>query len=133
MRDRDRDGRDGRDDRDSRGGRDRDRDNRDRDQTPQEPKERVPAPVQLQDNAKGKVIEKFRTHDGDTGSAQVQVALLTERINQLTEHLKMHVKDHHSRYGLLKMVERRRKLLSYLREHELAEYQKLIKQLRLRK
>ncbi|HNW93596.1 MAG TPA: 30S ribosomal protein S15 [bacterium] len=89
--------------------------------------------MQVQDNAKGKLIEKFRTHDSDTGSAQVQVALLTDRINQLTEHLKGHVKDHHSRYGLLKMVERRRKLLTYLREHELAEYQKLIKSLKLRK
>ncbi len=82
---------------------------------------------------KGGIIEQFRVHETDTGSAQVQVALLTDRINQLTEHLKKHAKDHHSRYGLLKMVERRRKLLTYLRENNTGEYQKLIKSLRLRK
>ena len=112
--------------------RDRERE-KEKEQEAQKEKERPPAPVQVQDDAKGKLIEKFRVHDGDTGSAQVQVALLTDRINQLTEHLKKHVKDHHSRYGLLKMVERRRKLLSYLREHDLAGYQTLIKSLRLRK
>lgn len=82
---------------------------------------------------KGKVITKFKVHDSDTGSAPVQVALLTERINLLTEHLKAHVKDHHSRYGLLKMIERRRKLLTYLRDTNLGAYQELIKKLRLRK
>jgi len=82
---------------------------------------------------KDKLIADFRVHETDTGSAQVQVAILTERIRQLTEHLKTHAKDHHSRYGLLKMVERRRKLLGYLRDNDLEEYQELIKKLKLRK
>ena len=79
------------------------------------------------------LINEFRTHESDTGSAQVQVALLTERIKMLTAHLREHAKDHHSRFGLLKMVERRRKLLTYLRNTDLAGYQELIKKLKLRK
>lgn len=87
----------------------------------------------LQKTQKKTVIENFKTHTDDTGSPQVQVALLTERINGLTEHFKMHKKDHHSRQGLLKMVNKRRRLLEYLKSHDKAEYEKVIKKLDLRK
>ena len=79
------------------------------------------------------IISEFKAHEGDTGSPQVQIALLTERINQLTEHFKVHQKDHHSRRGLLMMVNRRRKLLEYLKRQDREEYQKLIDRLHLRK
>ncbi len=82
---------------------------------------------------KGQVIEKFSSHEGDTGSPEVQIALLTERINGLTEHLKTHKKDHHSRRGLLKMVGKRRRLLTYLQNKEVSRYRALVKELGLRK
>ena len=82
---------------------------------------------------KSAIIGSFRCHDGDTGSPQVQIALLTERINQLTGHFKVHRKDHHSRRGLLMLVNRRRKLLEYLKSQDREEYQKLLDRLNLRK
>jgi small subunit ribosomal protein S15 len=78
------------------------------------------------------VIAKHGRHESDTGSARVQVALLTERINSLTDHFRGHPKDHHGRRGLLKMVGQRRRLLSYLKRTELATYRELIEQLGLR-
>ena len=82
---------------------------------------------------KEKVITGFRVHGTDTGSASVQVALLTERINMLTDHFKVHKKDHHSRRGLLKMVSQRRKLLEYLKTTDRDEYAKVVDRLSLRK
>lgn len=82
---------------------------------------------------KTKIIEKFKQHDGDTGSPEVQVALLTDRISHLTEHFKTHKKDNHSRRGLLKMVGNRRSLLDYLKKTNVDRYKKLIKDLGLRK
>ncbi len=79
------------------------------------------------------IIVKFATHDGDTGSPEVQVALLSERINYLTEHFKGHEKDHHSRRGLLKMVSQRRRLLDYLKGKNLDRYRLLVTNLGLRK
>ena len=78
------------------------------------------------------VMEKHRAHEADTGSTKVQVALLTERINSLTEHFRLHPKDHHSRRGLLKMVGTRRRLLTYLKRSDLATYRALIEELGLR-
>lgn len=78
------------------------------------------------------VLAKYRTHGEDTGSAKVQVALLTERINSLTDHFKTHAKDHHSRRGLLKMVGNRRRLLTYLKRSDLPTYRSLIEELGLR-
>jgi len=82
---------------------------------------------------KQNVVEQFRVHQTDTGSPEVQVALLSQRINHLTEHFKFHVKDHHSRRGLLKLVGQRRRLLDYLRDHDVARYESLIQRLGLRK
>ncbi len=82
---------------------------------------------------KEKVVSDFKTHDSDTGSSQVQVALLTQRINELTEHFKVHKKDNHSRRGLLKMVASRRKLLDYLKRRNIKEYHAIIKKLKLRR
>ncbi len=82
---------------------------------------------------KNTVIEKFRRTEGDTGSPEVQVALLTERINQLGSHFKDHHKDHHSRRGLLKMVGRRRNLLNYLKNKDFGRYRTLIESLGLRR
>ncbi len=82
---------------------------------------------------KRELIEAFRLHEKDTGSPEVQVALLTERINYLSEHLKVHRKDLHSRYGLIKLVNRRRKLLDYLKEEDPDRYKRLIERLGLRK
>ncbi len=82
---------------------------------------------------KEKLVKDYRLHDTDTGSVEVQVALLTARINDLTEHFKTHVKDHHSRMGLLKMVGQRRRLLEYLRKNDMAAYRALIDNLNLRK
>jgi len=79
------------------------------------------------------IVEEFGTHAHDTGSPEVQVALLTERINHLTEHLKVHKKDHHSRRGLLMMVGKRRRLLRYLREQDVERYRTLIARLGLRR
>ena len=79
------------------------------------------------------VIADHKTHPGDTGSPEVQVALLTTRINQLTEHLKVHKHDHHSRRGLLQMVGRRRRLLRYLQNNDVARYRALIERLGLRR
>ena len=81
---------------------------------------------------KASTIEKYRTHDGDTGSSRVQVAVLTERINYLTDHFRQHHKDHHSRRGLLKMVGRRRRLLEYLKRTDIDGYRKIIDELGLR-
>ena len=82
---------------------------------------------------KTKIIEKYRLHDKDSGSPEVQIALLTERIKGLTEHFQAHKKDHASRRGLLKLVGRRRKLLDYLKNNKIEQYRSLIKQLNLRK
>ena len=79
------------------------------------------------------VIENNRTHETDTGSPEVQIAILTERINQLTEHLKVHKKDNHSRLGLLKMVGKRRRLLDYLMDKDVERYRTLIAKLGIRK
>ena len=79
------------------------------------------------------IVEQYGTHAADTGSPEVQVALLTERINHLTEHLKNHTKDHHSRRGLLMMVGRRRRLLDYLRAQDVERYRAVIAQLGLRR
>lgn len=82
---------------------------------------------------KAKLVKDYRLHETDTGSVEVQVALLTARVNELTGHLKTHVKDHHSRMGLLKMVGQRRRLLEYLRKNDLDAYRALIDNLNLRK
>ena len=82
---------------------------------------------------KENIVEEYKTHDGDTGSSQVQIALLTQRINELTEHFKVHKKDNHSRRGLLKMVSRRRKLLDYLKRKDISEYHAIIEKLGLRR
>lgn len=82
---------------------------------------------------KPEIIKEYKTHDKDTGSSEVQVALLTARINHLTEHLRTHRKDFHSRRGLLQMASRRRKLLDYLKRHNLPKYNELLQKLNLRK
>ena len=82
---------------------------------------------------KAELIGKFRTHESDTGSPEVQIALLTERIGYLTEHFKTHSKDHHSRRGLLQMVSQRRGLLDYLMRADFQRYRKVIKELNIRK
>jgi small subunit ribosomal protein S15 len=84
-------------------------------------------------DVKEKIVSDYKTHKSDTGSSQVQVALLTQRINELTEHFKVHNKDNNSRRGLLKMVSRRRKLLDYLRRTDINEYHEIIKKLGLRR
>ena len=83
--------------------------------------------------SKQEIINTYKTHEGDTGSSEVQIALLTDRINHLTEHFKVHKKDHHSRRGLLKLVGQRRRLLSYLKGKDLERYRSLIKSLGLRR
>ncbi len=83
--------------------------------------------------SKKAIIDTFKTHENDTGSPEVQVALLTERINHLNEHLKTHKKDHHSRRGLLKMVGKRRNLLNYLKNRDIERYREVISRLNLRK
>lgn len=82
---------------------------------------------------KQEIIETYRTHETDTGSPEVQIAILTERINHLTEHLKTHPKDHHSRRGLLKMVGHRRNLLAYLTKIDVERYRAIIKKLGIRR
>ena len=87
----------------------------------------------LTTEAKLAVIKEYATHEGDTGSPEVQVAILTSRIGYLTEHLKEHKKDHHSRRGLLKLVGQRRNMLDYLRRKDIERYRSLIERLGLRK
>ena len=87
----------------------------------------------LNNERKTELIGNYRTHDTDTGSPEVQVALLSERINYLTEHFKTHVKDHHSRRGLLKLVGQRRRLLDYLKHTDVERYRKILSALNLRK
>ena len=87
----------------------------------------------LDRESKEKIVGDYRTHEGDTGSPQVQVALLTTRINQLTEHFRTHKKDNHSRRGLLKMVSQRRSLLDYLKRKDIEQYHALIGRLGLRR
>jgi small subunit ribosomal protein S15 len=82
---------------------------------------------------KSKVIEQFQATEGDTGSTRVQIAILTRRINDLTEHFRNHAKDHHSRRGLLKMVGRRRRLLDYLKRKDVDQYRRILEELSLRK
>ena len=82
---------------------------------------------------KGDTIAKFRKHDTDTGSPEVQIALLTDRINHLTEHLKVHKKDHHSRRGLLRLVGKRRRFLDYLKNNDVERYRTVIAELGLRR
>ena len=87
----------------------------------------------LTNERKVELIGSYRTHNADTGSPEVQVALLSERINYLTEHFKTHVKDHHSRRGLLKLVGQRRRLLDYLKRKDADRYAELIRKLGIRK
>lgn len=87
----------------------------------------------LHPEQKSTLIQQFRKHDGDTGSPEVQIALLSERINHLTEHFKTHKKDHHSRRGLLKLVSQRRRQLDYLRRVDVERYRDIITRLNLRK
>jgi len=82
---------------------------------------------------KQEIIEKFKAHDGDTGSPEVQIALLSERITYLTEHFRTHKKDHHSRRGLLKIVGQRRRLLDYLKSKDVERYRTVIKALGIRR
>jgi small subunit ribosomal protein S15 len=89
--------------------------------------------LKLEKEKKGAIVEQFRLHEKDTGSTAVQVALLTERINQLTEHLKVHREDHHSQRGLLMLVGQRKRLLAYLKREHVVRYRDLIERLGLRK
>lgn len=82
---------------------------------------------------KKEIIDHYKLHEADTGSPEVQIAILTKRINHLTEHLKMHKKDHHSRRGLLKMVGKRRGLLNYLKDNDFDRYRQIIEQLGIRR
>lgn len=82
---------------------------------------------------KSKIIEKYKRHDGDTGSEEIQIALISEEIKQLLLHLKKHKKDFHSKRGLLKMVDKRRKLLNYLKEDDVRRYNKIFKAVGLKK
>ena len=87
----------------------------------------------LATEVKERIVKEYKTHEGDTGSPQVQIALLTERINQLSEHFQTHKKDNHSRRGLLKMVSQRRSLLDYLKRRDVEGYHELIGKLGLRR
>ena len=87
----------------------------------------------LSKDRKTEIIDRFKKHDVDTGSPEVQIGILTERINVLTEHLKAHNKDHHSRRGLLKMVGQRRRLLNYLQREDVERYRAVVKDLGLRR
>ena len=98
-----------------------------------EKKEVEPESVVLAKEEKEVIIDNYKLHEGDTGSPDVQIALLTQRINDLTEHLKTHKKDNHSRRGLLMMVGQRRRLLNYLKTTDTERYQALIKKLKLRR
>ena len=87
----------------------------------------------LNTEQKQEIIDRYRVHDADTGSPEVQVAILSERISYLTQHFKVHAKDHHSRRGLIKLVGQRRRLLNYLKDKDIERYRALIEQLGLRK
>ena len=87
----------------------------------------------LSKERKTEIIDRFKKHDVDTGSPEVQIGILTEQINVLTEHLKIHSKDHHSRRGLLKMVGRRRRLLDYLQREDVERYRTVVRELGLRR
>jgi len=87
----------------------------------------------LQKEAKSRIISENQVHENDTGSPEVQIAILTQRINDLTEHLKINTHDHHSRRGLLKMVGKRRKLLNYLTKTDIARYRAIVEKLGLRR
>ena len=87
----------------------------------------------MDQKAKSEIKKKFQLHETDTGSSEVQIALLSQRIDELTEHLKSHLKDNSSRFGLLKMVSSRRRLLNYLKNKDEKRYQGIIKQLKLRR
>jgi len=87
----------------------------------------------MEKQVKTEIIKKFQTHEKDTGSSKVQIAILTDRINQLTEHFSTHKKDHHSRLGLLKIVGKRRRHLDYLKKTDFKEYQQVIETLGIRK
>lgn len=87
----------------------------------------------LAQDRKKQLIEEYKTHESDTGSPEVQIAILTEKINYLNEHLRTHKKDHHSRRGLLKMVGQRRHLLNYLKDKDVQRYRELINKLNLRR
>jgi len=89
--------------------------------------------VGLPTDQKQEIINRYRLHDADTGSPEVQVAILSERISYLTDHFKSHAKDHHSRRGLIKLVGQRRRLLNYLKDKDIDRYRTLIEQLGLRK
>ena len=89
--------------------------------------------MSLSAERKGQIVKDFATKDGDTGSPEVQIALLTERINGLSDHFKSHKKDNHSRRGLLKMVSKRRQLLDYVKAKDEARYRKIIERLELRR
>jgi len=89
--------------------------------------------VALTKDRKTEIIDTYQTHQGDTGSPEVQVAILSERITYLTEHFKVHAKDHHSRRGLLKLVGQRRRLLDYLKRKDTSRYAELIRRLGIRK
>lgn len=89
--------------------------------------------MSLESDAKLGVISKFRLHETDTGSPEVQIALLSQRIEQLTDHFKIHKKDHHSRRGLLALVSQRRRLLNYLKKSDIERYRKVVGSLNLRK
>jgi small subunit ribosomal protein S15 len=89
--------------------------------------------VGLSTDQKQEIINRYRLHDADTGSPEVQVAILSERITYLTDHFKSHAKDHHSRRGLIKLVGQRRRLLNYLKNNNIDRYRTLIEQLGLRK
>ena len=89
--------------------------------------------MQPSEGDKGTVIEKFQRHESDTGSPEVQIALLSERIVYLTEHFKTHKKDHHSRRGLLKLVGKRRRLLDYLKAKDVGKYREIIGELGIRR
>ena len=87
----------------------------------------------LNTEQKQEIIDRYRLHDADTGSPEVQVAILSQRISYLTDHFKVHAKDHHSRRGLIKLVGQRRRLLNYLKDKDIERYRALIEQLGLRK
>ncbi|MGI6559209.1 MAG: 30S ribosomal protein S15 [Limnochordia bacterium] len=89
--------------------------------------------MSLSKEAKQEIINSFKTHETDTGSPEVQIAILTNRINELTEHLKVHKRDHHSRRGLYKMIGQRRGLLNYLQKKDIERYRNLIERLGLRR
>ena len=89
--------------------------------------------MSLAKETKERIVQEYRTHDVDTGSPQVQIALLSQRINELTEHFKTHKKDNHSRRGLLKMVSQRRSLLDYLKRTDIERYHEVVSRLGLRR